>query len=325
MNRFKTVSQLVAGIAVVAIFVCFYIYRSGSEERARLPSLAITATTQEETPVEDSALNSLAGEVVVAPKTISSDKVSEELLLVVDESRGYQQRLAALGRLDLTRVNSTVAHHIADYLLSPVNESSELNANLAIRNDLLEELMKLADFVELSASVLVDGVRDESLNSTWREYLLQHYSILIRDYGDSKLQDSPLSTDLKEILVQSLHETDNGIAGTALLNIDRIKKHSPDWIEDLEWQHLAVKLALDSDANIASRVPAFQVLPAGTYEVSVDTLNSVIQSESEHVLLKLALIQFVNRAIADGQSEYSSVLVAAKALDSKILNRSLNQ
>ncbi|WP_309400836.1 hypothetical protein [Cerasicoccus maritimus] len=326
---------LVGSLVVLAAGVLFLNRKSDSsqsvsestaEESISHPEVDLMSESHETGNMSADNGSADSGDVVESAVSRLADTsgISQELPLglrsIMDSGFTYRERLEQVNALDWDSLQPEAIEAIANWLLD-TNESIEKPMEeLAIRNDLLDGLIAQSQWADVSGRLLVSGVRDNNQHPLWREYALQYYSVFLQNYyGDTNV-DPVLFDGLKATLLSSLSEETNGMAGTALLNIDRLQKDTPTFVEGLEWEAPATVLALNQDANMASRIPALQILPVLEPGISAKSLQSVIESPNEHTLVKLAAVNFARRACMAGHEEFLAVIMAARQQPSRVLS-----
>ena len=231
-----------------------------------------------------------------------------KLEAVLSLSGDYIERLDSLHRVNWTLLTDHELQTIERCLLSVTTDSLENpNEEYALLNDILEALLAQERYVSSSAKVLIEGLKDNTLDPLWREYLLQHYCLFIEDYKGTEYEQDARFDELKEGLIASLAEAEGGLAGTSLLNIDRLSQMGPDFEFDPSWHSRAVEIALDGSAGLGSRIPAFQVLPISAEkrpDLSVEALREVLLSQRAHKLIQFAVTSYLKRANEAGYHEY---------------------
>jgi hypothetical protein len=155
--------------------------------------------------------------------------------------------------------------------------------------------------------------------------VLQHYSIFLQDYTADGLLDEDSQFRLVGELEHHLDETNSGIAGTALLNMHRLRGIDGSRYGGLPVEPAAVALATDPDAAPASRIAAAALLPDAYFESAFEEALTLLGSRQAGTVFKAALLRRALEASASmslpGQRVRLREAVAAQ--DSRILKNIL--
>ena len=156
----------------------------------------------------------------------------------------------------------------------------------ALRNDILDILLKQAAMPAALPRVLVETARDRAgQDEVWRDYCVQ-------GLGDCAMhlpEGSVARAEVLEDVASFLAETDGSLAGTALLGLDRASA-----ADDAFTAAAAVRLALDAAASPESRAAALQVA-AGRGAAGVLPEARVLAQIGDTLPLRLA----ATAAVAD--------------------------
>ncbi|WP_309386030.1 hypothetical protein [Cerasicoccus frondis] len=299
--------------------------KSGIEPESTKMDLADATTA---TPVMDEALPTdpalIELPILTSAEALSKEEaplINERLQSVMDSTLSYLHRLDQLQELDLALLGEQDFAAIREFLTTASPETSNPSEDFAIRNDLLEMLMRQPGHEDFIQGVLIDGVKDTAQHTLWREYLLQHYSLWVDDAVAAEYRYDAELAPLLDVLKQSLSESDNEIAGAAILNYLRLHENHPELISDTDFRSVATQIVTDPNANRATRISAILALSAETPTIAADQLQLMMADPVEHTLLKVTIYHFARRAVENGNLEYQAVLKAAKNLNSPILSR----
>ena len=293
MKKFFLVFTVTTSLAVACAFYFFFMRLA--------PSVAVEHADQVQNSTE---VSSNIEEQALQPDVLQRNNVSapgilrdlpEQLKPVFDPSLGYVERLGYLHDFNWEQ-DASLARLVADYLLLPISSGESRETELAIRNDVLGNLIEEPAFAEITVGLLIRGADDVTQDPIWREYLLQHYSVFVVDYLRSGAVKEALFQELNRSLFDRMAERSNGMAGTALLNYVRLNETHPDWIEAVDWRVEAASIAFDPTAHLSSRIAAFQTLPLDSPEVRLDEFHKIIKSDGADFLLKLAASGYLQRS-----------------------------
>lgn len=96
-------------------------------------------------------------------------------------------------------------------------------------------------------------VRDDTLDSVKRDYALQHLTLNWYQRLDSKRQ-----SDIRQLVTEATAIREGGIAGTAVLAMDRIRRQS-EFYSEQDVQRVALEIARDEEAGVLSRITALEM------------------------------------------------------------------
>lgn len=123
--------------------------------------------------------------------------------------------------------------------------------NLVLKNDILNALRD-QEFPPIEyASVMVHLFKIKSLNVTNRMYILQHLRPWYEEHSFDRETILP-------VFYEALSEIDSGIAGTALLALNSLRKDFPE-IDQNKISEAALEIAQADTQSILSRISAVQV------------------------------------------------------------------
>lgn len=258
-------------------------------------------------------------------QAIHDSTIQSELEILLSEEAAYSERLKVLNEIDWSALDLEQYKAIKLFLISDSASVNEPVSQFAIRNDLLLKLITNPDCISMAAQVLVGVVSDLKQHPLWREYVLQHYSIFIDDYHGDGLVDPFVLDRLCEILSSSLGEIENGMSGTAFLNLKRLERSNPEILRDIDYMELAARAAINPDVDLSTRISALGCLDPLDAEIRPEQLNRIMVDPEANIVLKAAALRYALAANNKTESgSYAFVLAAARAQNSQTLNRMLD-
>jgi hypothetical protein len=244
----------------------------------------------------------------------------------IETERGYAKRIRAVHELPHTLPPKAI-EVLSLFLQTPYNKESGLREieHEALRNDVVEKLVRQDVLPPGLGTLLVDMFRDPNQGDVWRDYCVQFFSTYYTrkwktdevDEGDSE------RAAILQAYDDALRETDKTIAGTALLAVDRLSADYGEFDRGAITSN-AVHLASDDNAFAPIRMTALlvceqhgtrEVLPAArilaqTGEnthlrmVAVKTLGSLGETQD---------IELLNAMAKDRDTNVAAVAVMALA------------
>lgn len=130
----------------------------------------------------------------------------------------------------------------------------------AVKNDVLDFLLRRERTGRVVATNLTAMLRDNRHDDVWRDYCVQYmapcYEKIRRE--QEKTDDPPELADLRTNLWAALGMKEKTIAGTALLGMDRLSRQYPE-IDRKKVEQAALELALDERAGEPTRITALRI------------------------------------------------------------------
>ncbi len=269
---------------------------------------------------------------VPAPGNVPADgaersaSVSSVFLRLVDRESAYWQRFRALQELPWGELEEPEIRFLVDYLECASAGVSDPLGEFSLRNDVLRGLIDLRADPEILLGVLLAVPQEKDAHHVlWREYVLQHYSIFLQDYQTDGLLGEDPQRSLVGELERHLNETQTGIAGTALLNMHRLRGIDGSRYGGLPVEPAAIALATDPDAAPASRIAAAALLPDRYFESAFGEALDLLSSGEANMVFKAALLRRALEASASIPLPGGRVRLreAVAAQDSRILKNIL--
>ena len=172
----------------------------------------------------------------------------------------YADRSAAVRTITMSSTDADI-DALYSYLLTK-NPADDDQIEQVLKNDLMNELCALKPPPVQFADTLAQLYHDRSQNEVIRDYAVQHlatfYGEMSTASDDLKRTRSFETGEAASVLWDALSETDDSIAGTALLGLSRLGQSHTD-IDAKQVAEAALKLAEDNQAGELSRITALQV------------------------------------------------------------------
>ena len=240
---------------------------------------------------------------------------ASKLETIFNTENDYWERSKRLKNLNWSGLTGSEIESIARFLLSRSKDAQHPVSEFAIRNDLLRGLIDLNNYKDVVMQLFTEIPSDrENHHLLWREYVLQHASVFLQRYNEDR--DNPsYPGKLFEVLEASMTEIDTGIAGTAFLNIYRIRGNYPELYQKYNLNQRAGETVLNPNADLATRISAVSVLQNHAVELNSEALLSVYKDEKTGTVLRSAIL----RRLLDTNSEEAKKAVMAARGDTKSL------
>jgi hypothetical protein len=175
-------------------------------------------------------------------------------------NNSYSQRGAAV-RAITTNLTAVDFDALYSFLLGKSSADEEQNGQV-LKNQLMDRLCALNPPPMQLADLLAQIYHDRTQNEAIRDYAVQHLATFFEkmDAAPEVLRRTRSFeiTEANTVLWEALAETDDSIAGTALLGLERLADSQPD-IDAKQVAAAALTLAQDKNAGELSRITALQV------------------------------------------------------------------
>jgi len=230
-----------------------------------------------------------ATKTAVAPAPDSSSQVmswqqakwSPAVNAIVDDQAAYDQRLAAID----TMAGKKLSDADREALYAFLRQKSGLdNGQLeqVVKNRLMDVLCALDPPPPGLLDLLAQIYHDPDQNVVLRDYAVQHVAAFYQQMEiatDVDPQDKSAGlAAARKILWDALSETDNSIAGTALLGLTRLSKESPEAFDPRQIGGVAEQMAGLTTSGELTRITAIQVCA----QLNVQDALPVIQAAVEN-------------------------------------------
>ena len=184
-----------------------------------------------------------------------------------ESDKTYKSRLNAVQQL---KSDLSLTEIQALYWFLRQNSTNDTALNLsdfaAIKNDVLDALIRQQPVPPDLQQEMVEMFRDHSMDLIWRDYCVQHFSLYYdRVWPEPGAVDIPTQTpadsersDLFKAYDEALLEKDTGIAGTALLGLYRLSERCPEADASI-LGNKALVLAKDETSAAQTRVTAVAI------------------------------------------------------------------
>ncbi len=166
----------------------------------------------------------------------------------------------------------------------------------AIKNDILDVLVAQNNIPPDLGAQILQFFRDKTMDVTWRDYCVQHFSTYYETkwgWDDSTRLTMPERVELMRGYDEALAEPENGIAGAALVGLERLSTLYPE-INRQQLGEKALKLAKDGRSDIQTRIAAINVCRA-TGAASILPIARINAQTAEVLPLRLASIAAIGQ------------------------------
>ena len=215
---------------------------------------------------KDAAVSPIQGTAAFVPAWTS---LSAEICLICGQGsdKSYNARIEAAHQL---KSNLSAVEIQALYWLLHQNSTNDVEPNsdafAAIKNDVVDALIRQQPVPPDLEKEMVGMFRDHSMDLIWRDYCLQHFSLYYdRVWPEPGAVDIPTQTpddserrDLFKAYDEALLEKDTGIAGTALLGLYRLSARCPE-ADAAILGNKALTMAKDESCAAQTRVTAVAI------------------------------------------------------------------
>lgn len=146
------------------------------------------------------------------------------------------------------------------FLRVPVQEETSLEplSENSIKNDVLDILIAQDSLPPELGRQMVAMYRDLALDDMWREYCVQHFAPYYErrwsPADEGRLQAAE-RTEVEAAFQEAAHERQGGIAGAALIGLERLSGQYPE-IGQEKVRAFALDMATDPVCSPASRITA---------------------------------------------------------------------
>lgn len=274
---------LVCAIALIAIAIFRLAVVWEAQELSRAPNAPAS------TPLSQSQSSPDVDTVVAAQNhvsdvaTASPNKSPSEEALHVRTLDGDSR--AGVGDTALPRVSSAATGAYREYEFIRAKSPSQgvsMGQLHSQKNDVMEHLCSMNPPPDGLTDVLVALARDESQDSVTRDYALQHLTLswFARERADGRDKVLSLVRDL-------LSSCDGGIAGTALLSMNRLARRHGSF-ERKEVQSAALAIAADEQATDPSRLTALQLCHSMELPGTIELAHAIARTTRSASLARIA-------------------------------------
>lgn len=230
-------------------------------------------------------------EAAAAETNIPPEMLSVWVRPVMDEQGDYLDRLSAAALVATTNLTSTDQEALYDFLLkrSPLDEDQRGHV---LKNELLNGLCETKPPPVGLGGVLERMYRDPNQHIVVRDYAVQHlvalYEGIERASENDRLARASEAARVRELFWEALSETDNSIAGTALLGLAHLSGNRREFDRD-RLAAAAVDLAREESTGELTRITALQVSAQLGVREMIPVLMQIAQ-ESQSISLRISAI-----------------------------------
>jgi len=241
-------------------------------------------TTKQEAAQEAPPLNPNAGRMITItgaavephdsvsnpPKTAWND-----IQVILDHSRENRLRAEAIERLP--RQMSSLSWQALKRFLVTRDASDAEQVTQVLKNQLMDALCAMRPPPSDLGDTLIAIYRNPEENVVIRDYAIQHLAALDQQLVEN---DNPWArlerSSAQAVLWEALGETQNSIAGTALLGLTRLIEDDPQ-IDRARLEKAVLKLTGDITVGELSRITAYQVCGQLNLKEALPTIESAAQ------------------------------------------------
>lgn len=214
-----------------------------------------------------------------ATNLINLEDLSAGIRSIVNTQENYLLRRDAVENLG-TNMALPEREAVYQFLLQPGLLDQEAGEQ-AFKNQLMDRLCELNPLPEGLDKVLIEVCENKNQDVVLRDYAVQHLAAYYQQLDVTGQTDTKLQQKVQDGLWQALSETDNSIAGTALLALMRLADEGRQEFDGKRIQSAAVRLAGETEASELTRSAAMQVSTRlGAKEVLPVLLKTAAQGET---------------------------------------------
>ena len=277
----KTKTAVWVVLAVAVSLAALYFIHSSRQTRPRPEkSVAIGKAPESKPPRE----------AVQPPAHVPPARVSSNLQPVLVSGAPYLQRLAALRALP-ANLTADDFKALSAFLLQRTGED-DTQMGQALKNELMNRLCALDPQPDELIDLFIGIYHDRNQSDVLRDYAVQHLAALCQQMaatppGAAQNADPKLA-EAEEALWEAVAETQNSIAGTALLGLTRLVQGGVA-IDEERIGRAALKLAYDDSAGELARISAYQVCGRLNVQSALPVIETAAQGSST-VALQISAI-----------------------------------
>jgi hypothetical protein len=277
--------KLLLGIALLAALltgISLWQKRTSTPARSASTSDARTRDATKATPVSEANYQDQS----FSQHVEQNPQISVPFKTIVNWERDYAERVTAASSLT-TNITAVEWQTLHDFLLLKDSRDAE-QVGQVFKNHVLDVLCALNPPPEGLGNTLVELYRDYGQNSVIRDYAIQHLVAYYEQLELSAQSDASIQRRIQDVLWEALAETDNSIAGTALLGL----KHLSDEHKEIDRERIAksaLGLASEGSTGELTRISAFQVC-AQLKVAEIEPLLSQTALNGETVALRICAI-----------------------------------
>ena len=219
--------------------------------------------------------------------------ISEATRQVLDMNNGldFRARMRAVHQLQdhLTQeeINALYTFLKEPWTQNAPYDSIEWNA---LKNDMVNALLDQKQVPSNLGKELTDMYYNVQMDEVWRNYCVQHFAMF---YEKRWIPGETISNDAdKQVILSAYHsalkESDNSIAGTALIGIHFLSASYPEFDKN-DLRNTALSLAEDNTCHEATRLSAISICGMMN-ETNLLPLLRTISAQYDSVAIRMAAI-----------------------------------
>lgn len=228
--------------------------------------------------------------VSAAAKDIQPSALSPAVRQIVDQHADLDARLYATEAVS-TNLTAPDLNVLYSFLLQPDQQDQD-QLGQVLKNQLMDSLCEIQPPPAQLGGLFASVYRDHSQNVVIRDYAVQHlaefYRQLLNAPDTIRQARSWEMSEAREVLWEATSETDNSIAGTALLALSRLSEQDSD-LDRHRVARTALRLAGQSQVGDLTRITAFQICARMDVADALPLLEHAAQS-SETVPQRISAI-----------------------------------
>jgi len=256
--------------------------------------------------------------VELQPATQPHSAAVEPILQLTSSTKSAA--IQAIRDLATTTLTESDSDALLNFLSRPAGEfdmdSLQINA---IKNNLLDVLLEMEPLREELGPRLVEMYQDPRMDSVWRNYIVQHLDryYAARWPAGQAVEDDPEYEAFAEFMWGVTYDVNGDAAGTALLALDRLSLHYPEF-EAAQLAERSVAVAANPQAAGSSRISALQVA-AGLGATGVVSVSRSLVTESPSIPLQISAIAALGQVGDKSDAATLKTMLADSETDPRLL------
>jgi hypothetical protein len=263
-------------------------------------------------------------------ETIASRGASEAVLDIIGEGekKGYNDRMGGIKKLT-REINGTDKKALVEFLHTQFDESVGMReiAFNAVKNDVLDVLLRQNELVDGLGQILADMANDESYGDMWRDYAVQFFA----NYYEQKFsstegtenteeengsfieKDQELTEEQRSMLDTYwgfAEDAENSSAGTALIGLKYLSRNYGE-IDQKRIVKTAVDIINDDTRPIGPKITALRMFDTKSgdtideeAQASAADAARIIAQTGENTVLRMAAVATLGDIGSDADVEF---------------------
>ena len=225
----------------------------------------------------------------------------------------YKDSLARIARLGSSLGRGQIAdlYRFLGQRDYPGLEGDSLNA---VKNQVMDALLRQQVTPEGLGAMFAALALDAGNNEQLRNFSLQHFEPYLKVLSNrGQLNGSAEADAVREAYWRALGESQNSLAGVALLGMERASAFDPA-IDRAQVLHTAVRYAADASCDLRTRVSATQVCGVMGDASALPAVRALASSPEQPLTLRLAAIHALG-TLGSGEADMKVLQDAGKGVD----------